>query len=207
MTLDYRFPTTGAHRVQQVLVELKNEAELDWGIALAKLVLGVPLCFLGSFIVTCLTIRLYGRRIWMHGELFLPIFVGASVLTIPVFFYIQYHRPREFLWEVVREKFDFPNMILQVLLLGPKLILSVIEQLKTDEDASDETLALAARIVVQLIDAGQSVDIQQLHHDGPVEEFTKALQLLERRGWIGIAHKRNRVWLGSSIQRQFANLR
>jgi hypothetical protein len=199
MTLDYRMPDTRDHRVLRVMGELRSERVIDWVMAMLKLVIGVPLTLIPAAGVTYFLV-ITGQPIRNAG---LTFFVVAAILT-SLLIWIERRERQHYLWEATQEHFFwiFPDL----LLLGPRLLCEVYDHLRL-EPPSEELTALAAKLVVEMLDAGQTVEARSLlRPDRTTTDITMALDYLQHRGWVCISRNRSRVWLGSSVRNQLAGL-
>jgi hypothetical protein len=96
---------------------------------------------------------------------------------------------------------------LEFALTGPRLLWEAIDSLRGRAPVDQGLRALAAGIVVELLDAGEGKQVRELARpDRPAPDVQRAVNYLVRRNWIGISSRRDRVWLGSDVRERLARV-
>jgi hypothetical protein len=221
MTLDYRSPQTGEPRARAIKDALLMEETASYLLVFAKLFFGVIFCFLPPLLFIGFFGRVFARHTHLSRQM-MGAYVFASAVLIPIMFVIQIHRKREYHFaakpeehtvdlEIGKRLFSFHLgdtwvTLVDVLLFGPQLIMSLVEQI-TRKPPGGDMLSASAEIVVTLLDSPHSLPVTDLA--GALrtpEDVRVSLQYLERRGWVWVSPRRDRVGISGSVRRQFRNL-
>lgn len=201
MTLDYRFPHTPEHRAVRVLAELQSEQSIDWMLAVVKLLAGVPLTLAPAWLVATYSYMVKLK----HPEAISISFWWLALITVPLMLWLERRERQDFIWEATQEPFWM--IVLDVLLIGPRMLWSLYDLLHRPPP-DEEAVALAAVLVVELLDHDRTVEIRELlTDDRSAPELRRALRHLENRRWIVIARCRSRIWLATSVRSQFGGMK
>src|SRR5687768_4770583 len=222
--LDYRSPATGSHRVQRVVAELAADERFGAASVGLKLLIGVPLCLVGPLFVTVilLSVEFKAHGDWFPG--FGVTFLLVTAVLVPLLMLLERRTRGQFLsdsvkgestpwsassygeYELQSAKFAWIGYI-EVALTGPRLVWEAIESLRGHKPVDAPLRAAAAEIVVELLDAGEGMPLQQLVRPGrlPVDAW-RAVSYLARHDWVGISTRRDRVWLATPVRERLARL-
>ncbi len=222
MTLDYRSPTTGRHRVERIMAEIANTQSLGLASVFLKIAFGVPLCLLGPFVVTVLAkgIELKWDSEALPG--FLSTFILSAVILIPILMWLERRSRGQFLldglagespassygefeWQSTRV---FALIYTEFALLGPRLVWSALDAIRGRSPMDEELRFIAARVVLELLDLDSGVPTQQLFQSVGCSQqrFQQAVQWLAGNDWLGVSRKRDRVWMNTAARARLESL-
>jgi hypothetical protein len=215
VVLDYRLPQTGLHRIRKIANALETEQVLEWGVVAFRLLIGIPWCFVVPLIIA----GIFGRSAESTTVFFL-----AAAIIVPFLFWLTRPPNTDFVWEEVqsaafarpfniRRRLSInpltidPAGFVLLLLMGPRLIWSALEELRRPATVTLEQRLVCARIAAQLMDANGSQPICMLWPIDPDRKvIAQALRYLENRGWLFVSAGRDRVSLAASIRKELADL-
>jgi hypothetical protein len=221
--LDYAAGNTGPSRVQRVLSELAAAEARGQATIVTKILLGVPLTFLGPALVSSMIVG-FSRRLNLGASGFLVTFVVVSAVLVPLLMWYERRTRGEFLTDSVRgetspfEASSYGEFEMQrskmawygyveVALTGPRLLWEVIDYLRGSTLVDQPLRLIAAQIAVELFDAGEGRPIETLvREDRPARVAWIAIQYLLRREWVGISSRKDRVWLASDVRERLSRL-
>jgi hypothetical protein len=217
LILDYRMPGTAAHRVQQVIRLLEQAEALSWAGIAARIILGVPLCLAAPIALTAAV----GSSL-LHGAIDVSrqlLFLILSLLVLPLLFWLERRSAGDFGNDLLRGTetassygaFELAQIKLwcifwmELALLGPRLVLSAADQVRGTTRGDPVTRALAAGILLELLDSDGSLLIRELAMpDHTAADMVRAVKFLKTHDWIDLARRRDRLWLTSEARTKLA---
>jgi hypothetical protein len=224
MTLDYRSPGVGQHRLQRILSELNTTQTLGTAALIGKALLGIPLCLVGPLLVNAI-IRWFARSFTSDA---LPpawaTFVVAAIGVIPLLLWLERRSRGEFVsdalqgesspwaassrgeWEMQQAKLAWV-LYTEVALLGPRLIWNVVDTISGRAKSDLPLRVVASEIVLEMLAIDEGISPRQLvRSNRPASQVVAALNLLRQCDWIGMSRQRDRIWLSSAIRQKFERI-
>jgi hypothetical protein len=219
-SLEYQTPAVS--RVDLVMRELAGSEKLGGAVVAGKLAIGVPLCLIGPAVVT--SILFWFERQW--GLHTLPdgtaTFGLVSLAVVPLMFWLDHRTRGRFMSEAVEGEtnpyrassygeYEFGTTKLawmayvELALTGPRLVREAIDYVRGRPVGSPATRAAAARLVVDLLAAGEGRNLRSLVRPArPPAEVERSVAYLLARDWVGVSSRRDRVWLLSATRDRLA---
>jgi hypothetical protein len=222
-TLPNRGHAAGVDRAQRVLNELVRSESLGGAAAVGKLAIAIPLCLVGPFFITVVAksieLRSGGRA--LPG--FLATWALVTLVLVPLLMWLERRTRGEFFSEAVSgetsplEASSYGEYHLQstkflwtayteVALTGPRLLWEFVDWVMQRPVGNASVRAVAAAVVLELLDAGQGLSIRQLvRADRPADVVKGAVRYLLGRDWIGTSKRGDRVWLLTPVRERLAH--
>ena len=217
MTLDYRSPVALSPREQRVLQRLSTSEGLGYVVIVIKLIAGTVLCLIGPLFVSALVDDLGADAVFGSSWM---TFGMVSLIVVPLLMWLERRTRGEFFSDAVRgstnplrassvgefelSRYTFLwKVYTELALLGPRLLWDVIDRLRGCVPDNVRLRAVAAQIVVELLDAGQGVQLRELlRADRPVRQLLDAAQFLKQHDWIDVSARRDRIWLTENARKK-----
>lgn len=220
MVLDYRSPQTREHRVKGVIAALTQDEVSRLFESVLKILAGIPLSLLGPFVVAWF-IKIIDVRSRLHllGS-FGEVLAVCCVLLLPLMFWYMRRERGEILLKMLEYepvRYDHTGhrahsaalmaLFVEVTLLGPRLLWSVIDRMRVGESTDPATRTSAARVVVTLLKSEAFIDIRSLaSKELTIEAIPPAIKYLRQLDWIQASRNRNEISFRWSVRNQLRRL-
>ena len=90
---------------------------------------------------------------------------------------------------------------------APIAVGAVIDHWRGKPLATPQLRAIAAQVVIELLDAGEGIPLKQLvRPDRPARDLWRAVQYLKQREWIDISSRKDRIWMSDEMRKKLAGL-
>jgi hypothetical protein len=140
------------------------------------------------------------------------VFLLACLVVTPTLFWLERRTAGEYGSELLRGT-SSPNSYgelemmqmkawwvfwMELALIGPRLVLGAADCMRGQPRGDPATRAIAAAILVRLLDADEGIVIRDLiGPDYSGADVLRAVKFLEAQDWVDLSGKRDRVWLTS----------
>ena len=208
-------PAAVARLTRRAAEELAKHDHLGAAAIVVKLLLGVPLCIIGPFLVTIVLKLIDWNFKWGILPDFEWTFVLAMLLFLPLLFWTRRRSPESSFADqadsggspldadsytefVVRKEQLFAAAAVDVMMLGPRLVGSALDGLRGRSGVDPALRQAAAELAAELFQAGEGVAIKSLVRPGRSwPQLVRCAAYLLDRDWVGVSGKGDRIWLSS----------
>lgn len=220
-----RCPECGMDSVRQVAEKLVRRERTHGLKIMAMLTFGGPLSFLGPLAIATMfwmpLRRGFGFLNFAHGVTWLDLFVGLSMIMIPLLYYMEMRtegtyradldgamgpRGGVLIFAPVGVFMVNPriasSVFVEFFLFGPRLILSGLRQRGLSRSVRLDDRQKAAAILDRLLNRDEGINTHRLLSEGEsFDHLHQSLAYLFYHKWIGVGEKWQRIWLLTESRR------
>lgn len=219
----YHEPTTPSPESR---LQMRRALELHEGWLMLRcqafLLIGVPLSFLGPFLIVMVLAGIDARAgLRLPISTYWLIFLAASLAIVPWIYWREHHGGQESVVDALRDswyggrassrgEFELRSTMLQwtilfaVLLYGPRMVYRALADVKNIRRLRGASRERSAMVLEQLAERDEATPLVDLRvGDEPLDTLRQSILYLLLYEWIDLSKDRKRAWLTGRTRQRF----